>query len=47
MEEKVPTYEKKTLLCLAEVNPEEGAGDNGPEGPGGEEPAVQMVENQL
>lgn len=30
-----------------EVNPEEGAGDNGPEGPGGEEPVLQMEHNQV
>jgi len=38
---------KKNLLCFAEVNPEEGAGDNGPEVPGGEEPALQMEDSRI
>jgi hypothetical protein len=29
------------------VNPEEGAGDNGPEVAGGEEPALQVEDNQI
>jgi hypothetical protein len=35
------------LLCFADANPEEGAGDNGPEGAVGEEPAVQIDENRV
>lgn len=46
MEHIVPRYE--THLCFAEMNPEEGAGDNGPEGAVGEEPvAMQVGDNRL
>ena len=38
---------KKNWSCFAEVNPEEGAGDNGPEVPGGEEPALQMEDSRI
>jgi len=34
-------------LCFTEVNPEEGAGDNGPEVPGGEELALQMDDSRI
>lgn len=44
---KKNSLHKKSWLCFAEVNPEEGAGDSGPEVPGGEEPALQMEDSRI
>ena len=44
---KNSSYKKIWSSCFTEVNPEEGAGDNGPEVAGGEEPALQVEDNQI
>jgi hypothetical protein len=48
MEHPVPCIHSPYIkydLCFAEVNPEEGAGNNGAEGPVGEEPVQVQIGN--